>query len=79
MEERHRERMERTMRRPGHRDTPRKLVTQICVEATSEEMARMIPADSAAPEEIINWARAEMDSHIPEQRRKWRAFWALQA
>ena len=79
MEESHRVWMERTMRRPGRGDTPKKLVTRICVEATEEEMARMIPMDSSSPEEVISWARAEMHSHIPEQRAKWRAFWSLQS
>ena len=79
MEERHRVRMERTMRRPGHGDTLKKLVTRICVEATEEEMARMIPMDSSSPEEVISWARAEMHSHIPEQRAKWRAIRTLQS
>lgn len=61
-----------------HRDSVQKLVTQICVEASDAEMARMIPRGRASAEGIIVCARMEVTSSSLEQRAKWRAFWSLQ-
>lgn len=77
-EEMHRARMARTMQRPIRGDSVQKLVTRIYVEATEEEMDRLMPGATASPEEVVAWARAETNSAILARRAKWRAFWALQ-
>ena len=46
----HREWISRSMRLPRlGRDTMQKLVTRICVEASEEELRRMIPCRSSTP------------------------------
>lgn len=60
------------------RDNYQKLVSRIIVAATEEELRVQLHGRNRSAEEMIAWARSQMESIDLFQRACWKAFWEIQ-